>query len=199
MGKHVKGRPAGHKPPMPISPQMARLRGPKLTPAQENIIQQFVKTEKVKRKHRKLTDKEKAAREKAKAAQVAYGRGFKAAVDYENAKDRIATSVTKATRKTAEKQLRNAELKITPAPKQATINAKRKFIERVLEDVRKSGAPGDIKELINSARRTGLLNKLLKKGNDTEHSDRTARDILKKQFGLKGKPGRRSGNGHKNH
>ena len=132
-----------------------------------------------------------APKHNTRQPKVTYGRAFKIACAIEALKEGLTTASGLAARN-LQARVRRLEAKITPPKRQRAIDDRRPIVARMLHDIQRHGAPSNLTRFIKQLRDDGVLN-MTRFGKQYTVSFTKARNILRAQFGIQGKRGRKPG------
>lgn len=159
------------KSDIPVSERMKQIRGGELTANQQHSASAFL-TKKQTRQQKRTFDGwfEKCVQLDALESDLP-----KASERVQSIKKEIIAGI---------------EDELTPASKAAAIENNREFKKAALEYFREYGAPRNITHFLDAMREKGVLERTYGSGESSDRKDSAARDILRKTFGIVGKPGR---------
>lgn len=119
-----------------------------------------------------------------------FDRGWNAARDILTDEDELQGNIGKAWRRQLEKRVRARGYEITPAPKQAAIDRKRKLTTVIWRYLRRFGQPSNIAQFRERLRCKGML-KVAYKGGELFDLDEKTFERIMQRLGVAGKPGRK--------
>jgi hypothetical protein len=135
--------------------------------------------------------------ERPRTAQREFNKNFKIACKLDGQEAKLRNAKSKQTRALCEKALERHNDAITPRAKRTVIERQRAFNDAIREDIKQNGEPTNIAEQIKRLRGSGALETTFEHGAGARLDptralhDTTARNIIRKQHGIKGTRGRK--------
>lgn len=120
-----------------------------------------------------------------------FAKAFEDSCKFFETKEKLADTTDELQRSQYEKTILRLENKITPAAKRAAIKRNRRLTTLVWRCLRRYGVPENIGHFIAKLSAKRVLTVTGKAGRPRTLTERGARDILRKKFGVEGKPGRK--------